>query len=348
MLQRFLKFRKERFLPPVSDERMAQEKDFLDNAKGQLEVLEEVRMRKFQVFSFRKMWAIPLAVAFTPPLAYIDFWLLMLRPGSDDSAAGLSAAFIGLLYWWVTQPRRQYAKAYKLEILPSLAKLFGNFTYNVDGKIPVWEMRPSKILPKHDKYESEDYFSGEYLGVGIRFSEIDLKEKRRNKNSTYYVSVFKGLAVLLDMKSKRFLGHTILDHNKGKISEWFRERTLGLKRANLVDPAFEDRFDVYTNDQVEARYLVDPVMMERLNGMYEEYEGNKMAAAFFDSKMLILIASKHNYFEPAQLEVPATDPRSVLSMKKELGEILSIVERLELYDPYELREAEQLWVRGVV
>ena len=111
-----------------------------------------------------------------------------------------------------------------------------------------------------------------------------------------------------------------------------------LKRANLVDPVFEERFDAYTNDQVEARYLIDPAMIERLNAMYEEYDGNKMAAAFYDSKMLILIASKHNYFEPAELEVPATDPRSILSMKKEIGEILSIVERLELYDPYEVRD----------
>ncbi len=337
MLQRFMKFRKERNLPPVSDERMAEEKDFLDQAKEQLEALEDVRMRKFQVFSFRKGIAIPAAVVITPALAFADYWLLMFQRASDDGAAGLTFAFLGALYWWVTQPRRQYAKAYKREILPSLAKLFGNFSYDVDGKIPMHQMRPSKIVPWHDRYESEDFFAGEYMGVGIRFSEVDLKEKRRSKNNTRYVTIFKGLAVLLDTKNKRFLGHTIIDRNKGKISEWFKERSLDLKRANLVDPVFEDRFDVYTNDQVEARYLVDPTMMERLNGMYEEYDGDQMAAAFYDSKMLILISSKHNYFEPAQLEVPATDPRSVLSMKKEIGEILSIVERLELYDPYEVQ-----------
>jgi len=78
MLHRFMKFRKERKLPPVSDERMAEEKDFLESAKGQLEALELIRERKLVSFSFRKSIAIPAAVALTPPLAYLDYWLLLL------------------------------------------------------------------------------------------------------------------------------------------------------------------------------------------------------------------------------------------------------------------------------
>ncbi len=70
--------------------------------------------------------------------------------------------------------------------------------------------------------------------------------------------------------------------------------------------------------------------------MQEEYEGEGMTAAYYDSKMLVLIESKHNYFEPADLTIPATDPRSILNMKREVGEILSLVDRLDLYDPSEV------------
>ncbi|MFP4097636.1 MAG: DUF3137 domain-containing protein [Alphaproteobacteria bacterium] len=329
--------KKERTLEPVSDARLSEEQDFLARAKEKLEALEALRKEKLEAFQFRKKIAVPVALVLLPFLVLFDYVFLAFRFFSDDTFSGITLLVLGGFYWWVTQPRRDYAKEYKVRILPSLAKLFGNFFYDVNGKIDMAQMEPSKIVPHHHKYDSEDCFKGQYMGVDIEFSEIGLKQKRRSKNRTYYVSVFKGLAVLLDMKTKRFYGHTILDENKGKIGEWFKERTLDLKRANLVDPVFEDRFDVYTNDQVEARYLVDPSMMERLNAMYEEYDGQKMAAAFYESKMLILISSDYNYFEPAQLEVPATDPRSVLSMKKEIGEILSIVERLELYDPDALR-----------
>jgi len=334
----FLKTRfKEETLPEVSPERLAEEKNFIEKTKQQLEELELIREEKLATFLFRKRIAVPLAVVLTPIIGGFDYFLLWLQRSSDDSVAGLCVVFLGVLYWWVTKPRREYTKAYKQEILPALAKLFGNFSYELWGKIPMSLLDSSKIIPGHDIYKSEDLFSGQYMGVDIQFAEMHLERRHRNGKRTDYVTVFKGLAVLLNMKSKRFYGHTVMDYNKGKIGEWFKERTLDLKRANLVDPVFEERFDVYTNDQVEARYLIDPSMIERLNAVYEKYDGHKMAAAFYDSKMLILISSNHNYFEPAQLEVPATDPRSVLSMKKEIGEILSLVERLSLYDPCEIR-----------
>ena len=332
MLQALLKHGR-RDIPEVSDVRLEQEKDFLEKSKGQLEALEVVRVKKFKNYKWRKRIGIPIAAVGTPILGYVDYWLLLLQRGSDDGGAGVTLLFLGALYWWVTKPRREYAKAYKQEVLPEIAKLFGNFMYMLDGRIALDKMKPSKILPHHDRYDSEDYFTGSYKDVNIEFSEVDFKQKRRNKNRTYYVSVFKGLAILLDMKSKKFYGHTILDRNKSKLSEWFKEKSSKLKRANLVDPKFEGIYDVYTNDQVEARYLVDPVMMEHFTGLNEQYDGKSLMASFYDSKLLILIESPHNYFEPADLEIPATDPRSILSMKKEIEEILSLIDRLSLYDP---------------
>lgn len=341
MLRALLNRKKPRKLSRVSDVRLAEERDFIEKSKAYLEGLEEIRKVKLRRYKWRKKIAVPVAVVITPILGYVDYMLLFLQSG-DDRGAGLTVLALGALYAWVTHPRRQYAKAYKLQILPDLAKLFGDFTYDLKGQIALYKMQPSKILPNHDRCDSEDYFSGTYKGVDIEFSEVDFKQRRRSKNRTYYVSVFKGLVILLDMNTKKFYGHTMLDKNKGKIGEWFKQKSSNLKRANLVDPEFEEMFDVYTNDQVEARYLIDPVMIERLKGLQMEYGGEGMTAAFYDSKMLILIESKHNYFEPAELEIPATDPRSILSMKKEIGEILSLIDRLDLYDPEKVRESARL------
>ncbi len=331
----FFNRRKNKPIPEVTDLRDDDEKSFMERSQQQLVMLEEIRQEKLASFLFRKKIAIPTAAIITPALAYADYWLMFLHMSKDDEgAAGLSVFFLGALYTWVTSPRRQYAKAYKERILPEIAKLFGNFTYDMDGQIPLHHMQKSKILPRHDKYESEDYFIGQYKGVNIQFSEVDFKQKRRSKNRTYYVSVYKGLAILLDMQTKKFYGHTMLERDKGKVSEWFKERSSKLKRANLVDPEFEKMFDVYTNDQVEARYLIDPVMIEKIKGLQEEYDGESLTAAFYDSKMLVLIQSPHNYFEPAELEVPASDPRSIISMKREIGQVLSLIDRLSLYDPY--------------
>ena len=319
--------------PDITDNRSADDHLFLEKSRIHLEALEIVRQEKFKSYQARKKIAVPVVTILTPIIGYIDYWLLLLQSSSDDKGAGLTVAFLGAVYWWVTDPKRQYAKAYKQKMLPEIARLFGNFQYQLNGQIPVSTMQASGILPRHDVYKAEDYFSGTYQGVAIQFCEMEFKQRRKSGKNTTYVTVFKGLGIMLDLKTKRFYGHTILDRDKGKIASWFKEKSSKLKTANLVDPEFEKLFDVYTSDQVEARYLIDPVMIERIKGLQAEYEGESLVAAFYESRMLILIQSKHNHFEPADLQIPATDPRSVLNMKREIGEILSVIDRLSLYDP---------------
>ncbi len=340
MLQGLLNFTRRdlRDYVDIDDNISDDERNFLDKNHEQLELLEGVRKEKYWSYKFRKSIAFPAFAILALLAGTIDLLNLYGWSSGDGNYIQIVVAVGLFLYGWVTYPCIQYVKRYKKDVLPDIVKLFGDFHYMIDGKVDATAMEPSKILPKYDKYEAEDYFDGTYKGVNVEFSEVDFLERRRSKNRTYYVSVFDGLAILLDMNSKKFYGHTILDKDKGKVAEWFKEKSSDLKRANLVDPEFEGIFDVYTNDQMEARYLIDPVMMERLKSLQEEYGGDSISAAFYDSKMLVLIKSGHNFFEPADINVPATDPRSILRMKKDIGEILSLIDRLSLYDPQKAHE----------
>ncbi|MEL6828076.1 MAG: DUF3137 domain-containing protein [Pseudomonadota bacterium] len=319
------------------DQDDAETRAFLEKSRPKLEQLERIRVEKLQVYEKRKRRAIPIGAVLTPFLGWIDYWLLIWQSGNDDTAAGVSIAGLAMLWGWVTQPKRQYARAYKRDILPDLASLFGPFRYDAKGKIPMDRMKPSKIVPGHSRYKSEDFFTGEYKKVGINFSEVKLTKKSGKRT----VTVFKGLAILLTSGTRRFYGHTIMIRDQGKIGGWLKKQTAGLERADLVDPEFEKIFDVFTNDQVEARYLIDPRIIENLKALYAEYSGKKMMAAFYEDHFLILIGSDKNHFEPASIQLPATNETSILSMKREIEQILSIVDRLSLYDRRNLRRSEE-------
>lgn len=325
----------------ICDFRGMSDEEFLVKTKPDLDLLEKLRVVKYRVYQRRKKLAVPVCAVLLPITGYIDYLLLWLQRSSDDGGAGLTILVAGLIYGWVTQPKREYARGYKDKILPKLAKVFGEFIYLADGKISMDKLKPSKIIPSFDRYKTEDYFKGTYKGVEMEFSEVKLTEQRGSGKNRKTVTTFKGLFILLDMQSKKFLGHTTLQRNKSKISEWFKEKSSKMKRARMADPEFEKMFDAYTTDQVEARYLIDPLMIEDLKVLYEEYDGKGMSAAWYDSKMLVLISSSHNHFEPAKITIPATDPESVLNMKHEIGQILSIVDRLELYDPMKLEELQK-------
>lgn len=304
--------------------------DFLKKVEPELEQLESIRIRKLAEYRFRRMAGIIGGLISLPFTGFIDYWLLHSCTG-DNCGAGLTFAVLAGIWWWVNGPKRAYAKAYKQEILPDIAQLFGPFTYCVDGKIPMQTLEPSKIIPGHNRYSSEDHFEGSYKGANIKFAEIHLEQRRRSGKRTHYVTVFKGLAILIAMQKKKFTGHTILIKNAGKLFQWFTEKTEGLKRADLVDPVFEKMFDVFTNDQVEARYLVDPKIIERYKGMADMYGSEGISAAYYGGNLLILIPSDKNLFEPAGLNVRATDSQSVLQIKQEVESILYLVDHLELY-----------------
>lgn len=304
------------------------EKDFLETCKPELDTIEEFRLVKLRNYKLRKSIAIPVATLLTPILAYLDYWLIMLQRSSDDGFAGVTFFVIGAIYWWATQPRRQYAKEYKQKIMPRIIKLFGNFNYQIDGCLDLEALKPSGIFPSFTSKKSEDCFTGEYMGVGMEFSELELTSGSGKNRRT----VFKGMVILLDLRHKKFLGKTILRRNAGNIQKWFQGMVSDLEHARMADPEFEKIFDVHTNDQVESRWLVDPAMIEKLKALYTEYEGKGMLASWYDNKMLILINSQHNHFEPAHLETPATHPGSILSMKREIAQVLSIIDRLSLYD----------------
>src|SRR5262249_8015646 len=106
----------------AADDVRSQDDDaFLTRSKPDLEILDQLRLVKLKSYKFRKAVGIPLAAMLTPVLAYGDYWLLMLQHGDHDKGAGLSVAFLSALYWWVTQPRREYAAEYKKKLLPRIA-----------------------------------------------------------------------------------------------------------------------------------------------------------------------------------------------------------------------------------
>lgn len=306
-----------------------------DSLKPELEKVEGERLHHLQRFEWRKKIAWPIGAAITAVCGPIDYWLLFLMDrGSDDKTfAGLTFIAVGILYRWVTSPKRDYIKCYKEKVMPHLARMACGLEYSAKDGIPMDRIKPSKIIPSYDKVESEDCFSGTHKGVDLTFNELHLSEMRGSGKHRRRVTTFKGLCILLSMKKRKFLGHTIVMKDAGGVGTWFTEKTNKLSRANLVDPVFEKEFNVYTNDQVEARYLIDPIVMQKLVDLCGHYQGDSLSAAYFESQMLVMIASKNNLFEPPDIYEPAIDIGALQMLRSEMQHILTIIDYLDIAVP---------------
>ena len=71
--------------------------------------------------------------------------------------------------------------------------------------------------------------------------------------------------------NKRFKGKTVVRKDSGIIGNWFKKKFSSLKNVKLEDPNFEKMFEVYSDDQVESRYLLTVTFMERLKELAETF-----------------------------------------------------------------------------
>lgn len=323
----------------LEDLRNQDDKEFLKSVSSELDALEHVRLDKLAAYNARKAMGKMAAIIGCPVTLLIDFFMFFGR--GDDNAAGLTILFLGGLYYWVRGPVREYIKTYKKRIMPRIAAALGDLCYDPDGKLLVKGQKGTKIVPRYNRNQVEDYFTGTYKGTSIEISEMTLRYKSGSGKNSSTRTVFKGLGLLIGVP-KKFYGHTIMLPNQSGVVEWFKEKTTGLDRANLVSPKFEKTYDVYTNDQVEARYLIHPIMIEKFSALAQRYEGKGgVRAAYYQGQLLLLIPSDDNYFEPADIEIPAASPESVLGMRDDLLKVLDIADELELIDEEQMELDKQ-------
>lgn len=90
----------------------------------------------------------------------------------------------------------------------------------------------------------------------------------------------------------RWTARTIVLRDQGAANA-FHARGDDMKRVRLVDPKFEDVFEVFSTDQVEARALLTPVFMERLQALEAQFADQQRApvAAFADGAFMVALAA---------------------------------------------------------
>ena len=104
-----------------------------------------------------------------------------------------------------------------------------------------------------DRYRSEDLICGKIDKTSFICSEIIAEEKRvttdsKGRRQEHWIDIFRGFFFIADF-NKNFQGQTVVFRNS-----WFK-LNLGKQRVKLENPNFEKQFDVFSTDQVEARYI---------------------------------------------------------------------------------------------
>lgn len=265
---------------------------------------------------------------------------LLLIPGDTDfprPVPVIITAFAGLVAIGIVS--ESYRKEYKEKII---ARITGyadeGLAYSPEGFIPMDTFVRSRIFTLScDKYSGEDHFRGRIGKTDIEFSEVTAKHRSSSgtgKNrSEEYTIIFKGLFIIADF-NKNFKTHTVVlpdtaEKLFGKFGQTLQSAAFGRgELIRLEDPRFEKEFCVYGDDQVEARYILTPALMERILA-YSKKWNTRVHLSFLDSKVYIAISMYKDLFELRPFK-PAADYKFIEESLRFLTLITEVVEDLNL------------------
>lgn len=233
----------------------------------------------------------------------------------------------------------------KKKLLNYILVPFKTFKADKIFDIPSTQLKESKIIEKYVFKINPERIDGVYRGVNIRFNSALLFDivstfssgKRRMKIK----NVFSGYIVEMDM-NKTFSGHTILEshliHTDESFFDRFKENYYEMEEVELEDPDFKKHFTtIKTTDQVEARYLLNPTMMEKLKDMESAFSRmfklTDFRLSFLDKKVMIAmkVYSANNMLKLCSLNKPLyKQDREICAFKDTLLETIEIVDELDL------------------
>lgn len=293
-----------------------------------LQKKEKLRNKYVSQFWFFLLMAIAVV-----PVLVIGAYFLGHYYHQDINVSGLIliAGFISaMLIRW---PYKQYYKTVKQDVMDLFIRFFPDFKYTQGSGLNAQEMAQSKIFPVYDNAHADDCFAGRHENVGIRICEQILTRTIQTKKGSHNVTVFQGIAVELAM-NKNFKGHTVVIKDRGIFLSSAKYRDL--EKVKLEDIEFEKAFDVYSTDQIEARYLLTPAFMERVKRLQQLFGGRQISVSFRAQKIMIVVDTRENMFEPCAFFKTNLNMQRLDKVFDEFWTIFSIIHILKLNPNIEL------------
>jgi len=103
-----------------------------------------------------------------------------------------------------------------------------------------------------------------------------------------------------------------------------------LEKIKLEDVIFDKKFDVYSKDQIEARYLLTTAFIDRLNNLKIAFRTKSIRCSFFDNNIMFALKTSKDLFEIGNLFTSLTDPKNFEDFYLQLSSIYEIIDHFKL------------------
>lgn len=266
--------------------------------------LKQIERQRKQVLTYYSIAFIPIILAFGSV-----FYAAILYGNKEVSKEQLAYIFVfafiviflfPFLLSVAKKKRDKYVAEYKKVVVSQIVLFIEpGWKYEFDAHIGALEYNSSKLFK-----QPYDIFTGNHLVTGV-IDKTDFKSSVLNTNYITKVggreemhTIFSGFFFHADF-NKYFKGETFVT------SGYLKDQANALSgvssntsAARLENPEFSKSFLVRSTNQIEARYILTPLIMEALLQIKKQYKPTSMFLSFVDKRVYCAMGITCDIFEP--------------------------------------------------
>lgn len=240
-----------------------------------------------------------------------------------------------ILIAWLFKVNSNLLKSFKIKIRNELYRriiaFYPQLDYQPDKGIDINIIRDSYLFSRFNQFFLKDYIRGKYKNINLELSGVKLLnitkeyvyENGKWVAKTNINEIFNGIFCILDI-NKNLNSQTYVIPNQ--LIKFFNNLPSGLKRVKLEDPNFEGIFDVYSDSQIDSRYILTPAFMERLVKLNDK---KKLSCFFYDRKIFLALATKQDFLPELSVRKKMNFDQ-VKSLLEDVKIFFDIIDTLEL------------------
>lgn len=224
------------------------------------------------------------------------------------------------IHWYI---KKEFEIKIKEKILLNFIECFSDFEWDywilgysqIDEKI----LKSILILPQFNENYSDDNFVGTYKGIPIKISEQTLKSGL----GIYKTNVFDGIVIEYFFKNRQKFPTEIIIKDNGLFTP------KGYEKVLLEDTEFNKMFNVYSNNQVECRFILTTGFMEKIKALKILFNAKNIALSFIGRRLFIAIDIGKDSFNIAKLYKRTNNKKLIEKMYNQFNFILKIADLLQ-------------------
>ena len=191
----------------------------------------------------------------------------------------------------------------------------------------------SKIFGDFDFMSKDDEFVSikDNLTISICETKISKTNKLSRKNLVRKFdapAVFSGILIACIFHDKNISSHTILAPKR------FNQNYFGLNKTELESPKFNEKYKVFTNDEIEARVILNPSFMEKLSEFVNVFGKDEAYCAFYKNTILVAISTNRDLFAIKASQNLGEYKEQFVKITDELKSVINLIDYLNLEKIY--------------